>query len=371
MARGAGGLAGAIAAQRELLPEDDVTRRRLIELMFVGGVEPSPAMLRTPPPPRPVEPRQRRPVAAPEGLPDEPRRTWLSARLGEFGLRGAVVVAALGVPVTIGIVVGVVAGWRPAAIVLGLTLLVAAALRAPAWRRRFARPVTSELSMPVFEARGADASPVLDVPTAGVDPPIEPLLVPRWTTGILTAALAIETRDGALDVDRLVDELARLRVPTGLPRHTRRSIGSGAQVLVDFSDDMFPLREDVFGILQRLRRVFAEDGLTVLRFAGRPLTEIGPGPRVTWARYEPPSVRRPVLAITNFGLMDARTPADADRSQLEWAELARELQQLRCPLVALVPNRAADVPPQIRSCVAVVEWDWTTTAASASRAVRG
>lgn len=205
----------------------------------------------------------------------------------------------------------------------------------------------------------------------GAQIPVDPLLEPRWATGILTAALATDTRKGPPDLDRLVDELARLRVPAPIPRRKRLSINAGVHVIVDFSEDMFAVRDDVFWILSKLSRVFGEEHLTVLRCAGRPWTEIGPGPHATWGPYQPPTVRQPVLVITNFGLsvpgamLDEATP-----SRAEWLTLAMELDRLRCPVIALVPNDVERVPPQLRRYLAVVEWDWTTTAASARRTVR-
>jgi hypothetical protein len=366
--RSAGSIAGAITAQHKLHPEDDATRRRLSELMLdvPTAVEPAGRVSRRRPvrPPAAAGPTRDAGAAAPEA-----RRRRLPGGLGWAG----VLLVALGLLAMLAALRALGLGTGRAALLCVGVVAGAFAFRLwPRWRRRLARPVPSEFTSAAFQPRGGHARHVLDPPTDGVDPPIEPLLVARWTTGILTAVLATERADGAVDVDRLVDGLARMNVPERIPRRMRRSTGAGAQVLVDFSDDMFPLREDIFAIVARLRRVFAEEELTVLRCAGRPMSEIGPGPRATWGRYdEMKVVPRPLLAITNFGVFDTAPRDEAERSQREWIDFAHELKRRGCPFIALVPNRPESVPVAIRRHVAIVEWDWTTTAASARRAVRG
>lgn len=238
-------------------------------------------------------------------------------------------------------------------------------------RRRREEPVPSELIQLAFEPRSDTKAEVLGSPSLEVEPPVEPLFLPRWTTGIVTAALAMEMNDGPLDAERLVDDLARLRVPSRLPRRSRRSINVDARVLVDFSDDMLPFRADIIMMLRKLRRLFGADRLTVLRFAGRPFSQIGPGRRATWGRHEPPGVPQPVLIITNFQMSGPWIGSPDDAFAREWVPLLAELRRDACQVVALVPNAAARVPRQIRRILPVVEWDRTTTAASAGRAARG
>ena len=89
-----------------------------------------------------------------------------------------------------------------------------------------------------------------------------------------------------------VERLARLDVPAQLPRRRRRSLSAGADVLVDLSEDMIPFRTDLRMLMDSLRVVVGEDGLRVLRFSGRPFTQIGVGRRATWQAYELPPIAR-------------------------------------------------------------------------------
>lgn len=334
---GTGALGAVIDAVGALDPEDEATRNRIAELVLgVRFAEPFEA-----PRPQPPDIPEDTDVTSVEDQGGGGRRAHLDA-LEAFADRA--LAAAEGVVSRIG------------------------ALRL---RRRREEPVPSELSQLVFEPRSERKPKALDSPSLEVEPPVEPLFLPRWTTGILTAALAMEMNDGPLDTDRLVDDLARLRVPSRLPRRSRRSINLDARVLVDFSDDMLPFRADITGILRRLRRLFGTDRLTVLRFAGRPYTEIGPGRRSTWGPHEPPSVPEPVLIITNFQLSGPWLGTTDDTFETEWEPLLAELRRDGCQVVALVPNAAARVPRRMRRILPVIEWDRTTTAGSAGRAARG
>lgn len=323
-----------MVAQCALQPDDEATRRRLAEL--VVGVDKDPARRSR------VEPRPEAvPIHRGQGTSTRRWRDKILARLAGLAdpLLGAV------------------------------SLVVSAFASAGGWWVRD-ELVASELSEATLRLPTAGTQDTLDPPQPGIDPAVEPLFVPQWTSGILTAALAMEKANGPVDVERLVDQLVRLKVPSSLPRRRRRSITSGAQVLVDLSEDMLPFREDLLDILRRLRRVLGSDRVTVLRFAGRPMTQAGPGRRDTWEPYKPPEARHTVLIVSNFRLSNASFREDSDDYEREMMSLARELDRHKCPVVALVPNAAARVPEQLRRSIRVIEWDRTTTAATAGRAVR-
>jgi hypothetical protein len=203
---------------------------------------------------------------------------------------------------------------------------------------------------------------------------VEPLLLPRWTPGILTLTLALEADDGPLDIDRVVESLARREAPARLPRRAHRSLSAGAHLLVDLSESMLPFRADLVALVARVRRVLGDDGLSVLRFAESPLAGTGPGRRSTWSRYEPPPTPRPVLVATDLGLTP-EPDLDADLgvmdARADWIELAQLVRRAGCPLIVLVPYPRSRVPRELKRAMTVVEWDRTTTAAGVARVVRG
>ncbi|NEM04742.1 hypothetical protein [Geodermatophilus normandii] len=230
-------------------------------------------------------------------------------------------------------------------------------------------PVPSDLSEARLRLPTTEGSGVLDPPGAGPDPPVDPLFLPRWTAAILRTALAVDRPTGAVDVGRLVGDLARLRFPARLPRHRRRQLAPAVQVLADLSDDMLPHRTDVLGLLGTLHRVVGQDRLAVLRFAGRPMTEVGAGNRTTWGPYRPPPVPQPVLLLSTLGSSFADPLAGGESLGRELSLLTRLLHRHGCRVVALVPNSAARVPAAHRRGLSVVEWDRTTSPRTVRRAV--
>jgi hypothetical protein len=332
-------IGAALRVQHELRPKDEATSRRLVELVTGEPRRHQPKItpvVEVSPPPDPLPPV----IVAPSELEDTSTRQPL-LRLGER--------------------LGMLAGPLVGAVAALISTL------ADRWGRD--RLLTAELSTQTWQLPTADARQVLDAPRAGIDPVVAPLFLPRWTTGIITTALAMEKPTGPVDTARLVEQLARMNVPAHFPRLRRRSVTSGAQVLVDLSEDMLPFREDLIHLLRSLRRALGDDRVNVLRFAGRPMTQIGPGRRDTWHAYEPPPRPRPVLIVSNLRQSDAQFSTEDDFHG-EFTTLLDGLDRIRCPVLALVPNSATRMRHRVRRTVPVLEWDRTTSAAVAARATR-
>lgn len=246
----------------------------------------------------------------------------------------------------------------------GLFGVVQVARQSPVAARIVPQPAElSASSAWLTDVPALDEHPPPDSPIA--DPPVDPLLAPRGTRGILTMALVTDLDDGALDTDRLVDAIARGAFPPRLPRRPHRSLSAGVQLLVDLSPTMLPYRTDLVALIGDVHRVVGKDRVSVLRFAGDPW-HVGPGRRTTWAPFVAPQAGQPVLAVTDLGL-----GTGGSATTVAWLRLARALDHARCPLIALTPQPATAIPPRLRRAIAVVEWDRATTAASAARAVRG
>jgi hypothetical protein len=229
------------------------------------------------------------------------------------------------------------------------------------WLRRD-RPQRARISVtepelpppPDWLARRATLAP----PRPPANPPVDSLLTPAWTTGILTATLSMQLDDGPIDIERLVDSLARDTIPTSLPRLPRRALSTRVQMLIDLSSRMRPFRADLVDVVTKVGLTVGEGNVTVLRFDGDPLAGAGPGRRNTWVAYEPPPTPRPVLVVSDLGL------------GATWLRFQRVAAAADCPVVVLTPQRLRDVPAVLRRAMAVIEWDRRTTAASAARAVR-
>ena len=224
------------------------------------------------------------------------------------------------------------------------------------WWLRRARvavvPSTLRLRPDRFEVSSDDAGSagVALLPLPGPDdpdPPLQPLLVPRWTSGILTGALAIDKTDGRLNVEAFVDALARMQTPTVLPRLRRRTLNDGADVLADVSEGMLPFDADVRLILERVRCVVGHGGVAVTQFDGYPLTQ------AFTASGAPPSpqMRRAVLALTNFGL--SGPPEARDSAPVSRTSGAFLLRGCVVPAVRWWPSSRTAQPACRPSCGAI------------------
>jgi hypothetical protein len=213
----------------------------------------------------------------------------------------------------------------------------------------------------------------LDAPAPGgqqVPPPPLPLLLPRWTAGILQIMLATAAESDELDVVRAAEMLARQEILLDVPRRREATLRYGVQLLVDAGSAMLPFAFDQEDVARAVRRVVGEHAVELLHFAGTPLRDAGPGPRSSWERYEAPRQPRPILVLSDLGV--AR-PALDEESALphEWLRFAAEAVAARCPVVALVPYPPRRVPAALRRVMHVVPWDRTTTVADVRRILGG
>ena len=188
----------------------------------------------------------------------------------------------------------------------------------------------------------------------------EPLLPPGRACSILAAA--VETRDlnGPVDIDRLVETVARARPVQQLPRLPLSSLVRGVQLLVDTGLGMEPFARDQQELTSELRRVIGRSRVTELRFRNIPTRGAGSGPVWTWASYLPPAPGTPVLVLTDLGIGGPRV--SPQRSQAwEWRTLAECLARRGSSLIAFVPYPSSRFPPGLARSMTIVPWDRTTT----------
>jgi hypothetical protein len=188
------------------------------------------------------------------------------------------------------------------------------------------------------------------------------LFVSRWQRAIISGLAGTPRPAGAIDLTRVVEQIAAGRAVQTLPRLEVHTLRTGLQVLVDIGERMRPFADDVAATERALRNTAGRDSVTVLRFAGTLALGAGPGARRTWKPYRPPAAGTPVLVLSDFGLASA---ADAGSSRLAWQPLASATASAGCPLIAVTPFPAARWPPWLTEFFTVVQWERTTTAAIA------
>lgn len=201
-------------------------------------------------------------------------------------------------------------------------------------------------------------------------PPHEPLFLPRWTRGILNAALATDSEIGNVDIDRAVRTLAKGHALVELPLLSTPTLARGVQLLIDRSEAMVPFIRDQMILHEQIAATVGQDRVTTLRFVGCPTRSAGPGPAATWSTYEAPLNGGPVLLLTDLGvgkpaLSDERAGAE------EWLDFVRIVKKAKCPLIAFVPYGESRWPQKLRGHMSIIQWDRNTTANSVSNRLKG
>lgn len=211
---------------------------------------------------------------------------------------------------------------------------------------------------------------VLDEPTAPVASQLPPLLPPGRDRTILTALCSGPATAEDIDVDAVVDLIARGEPVRVLPREIVSSTRRGLQVLVDLGEGMTPFLGDTQQVLDAIGRVAGPDGLDVLRFAVSPLHDpgAGTGPIWTWRPYRRPTAAHPILVLSDLG---AWAPA-SDRAEVEasWVRLATEARGAGCPMVALAPAPADRFGRRLHAALPILSWDRSTNVRQAVAAAR-
>jgi hypothetical protein len=209
----------------------------------------------------------------------------------------------------------------------------------------------------------------MDPPTvAAVDPPLDPLFVPRWTRAIISGSLSVRSAEGPLDIERIVDRMAELLPLDILPRQPWRTARFGAQVLVDIGDAMMPWSRDVPQLRDAIVSVVGRDRCEMLSFEGCPTRGAGSGIRRTWTAHRTPAPPTPIAVISDLGVgMPAATLGRASTG--EWVAFADLARRSGNPVVAFVPYPVARVSAAIRRSMVVMSWDRPTSSRDVQRLV--
>jgi hypothetical protein len=263
--------------------------------------------------------------------------------------RGPIVIVAFAI-------LWLLAGWAAAAgiilggIVAALTLLYAArVLRGPGTYRIRATPLAPDLR------QGADA--VEFKPSRGQPAPDpEPLVAFGSRRGLTPALLTVTMAEPTLDVDQVVDQLARAEPLIELPVGIRRTLQPGYTVLLDRGPAMLPFLTDVLELGDAVADQFPGPGRRILSFAGHPWTGVGQALHQLEPLTASELPRKPgrVLVVTDLGIGPVppgryRAPAGA------WLRFDHWARGLGVDPLYLVPYPLSRVPASLRG-LPIVEW---------------
>ena len=223
----------------------------------------------------------------------------------------------------------------------------------PPWRGRSVVPI----------------SPAPSVAAPALEP--EPIFEALRQRAILSAGLATQVPEGALDLRKILERLVRLEPLDRLPRLPVPTLRRGVQLLLDYSPAMLPYAAD-----RRQLRVAIEHLLgsscSSLFFRGSPgrgvLPVVRDRRRKQFEEWLPPSRGTVVALVSDLGI--GGPPASAERSsRSEWISFVRRARAYGNPIVAFVPFPPSRWDRALTEYMTLIHWDRHTTVRSVRRAV--
>lgn len=241
-------------------------------------------------------------------------------------------------------------------------------------------PVASEEEPPSLlrrvgnDRRRRDWSDVEPLPESTGDtlppPAIEPLFVPRWMRGIVSAAAATTAPRGPLDLAAIVRIISSGTTFRTIPRLPAPATARAFQLLVDSSEAMLPFTYDLAWTVERILAIAGRDRTRVLAFEVRGEFVAGSGARFEWTPYPETNAPLPgtaVILLSDLGI--GRVPFRPWLPPERWVALVRALQKRDANVVAFVPYPPHRWPRQLRDVLPIVQWDPKTTARAVRRVV--
>lgn len=205
--------------------------------------------------------------------------------------------------------------------------------------------------------------------------PLRTSLFPKPTMrGVLGLAAAAPAARGEVELDRLLEAVAKGQVLRSIPRRSVWTLARGVTFLIDERAAMEPFREDVRQIQQDARDLVGRELTRAASFWSLPLeslllvseeseegVEVGLEQTITRGAT--------VMCITDLGI--GRSPGgDARPSAAQWLALASAVEQHGCRFVALVPYRRARWPKGLEGKISIIPWSPSTTAGAVAQALR-
>jgi len=171
---------------------------------------------------------------------------------------------------------------------------------------------------------------------SGVQPPLPPLFKRERERALLAAVARRLRAEGEFDVPGLVQKLARLDLPSQLPRRRIPSIRGGVQLLIDRSNWMAPFHEDTTRLVDRFRAVVG-DALEELSVTEAPPEVIATGGDATPRPWTPPRTGVAVVVVSDLG----RTAylRHHHRHRLGWHAFIQQVRSAGFDPIVIVPGR--------------------------------
>ncbi len=168
------------------------------------------------------------------------------------------------------------------------------------------------------------------------------------------------TRAGAIDLAGLTAALAARRLPRRLPRRVLRRWHPDLVVVLDFCPRLWPYREDMHRLAERLLRQCGRSGVSLRIVNHGPL-----GPWSDWLAHQGtraempperewvmPAAGTPVLLASDLGLLRGASSPEARA----WATFVDRLKRRQVVPLALAPLGAEQLDAEFARALPVLRW---------------
>lgn len=177
--------------------------------------------------------------------------------------------------------------------------------------------------------------------------------------GILVAALKVQKTSKTIDLEALIGDLVKGRIPQRLPYKTTITLENGCHLLLDYSESMTPYWEDLSALADQTENLVGRNRVKVYEFDQNPnLAEC-------WPSYgeEPESWQfesgRPILVASNLGITGRQRCISLTP---DWRTFIERCRNKKHPLLILTPWPQEYWPDGLGSHPMVVPWTSSTTA---------
>lgn len=196
-------------------------------------------------------------------------------------------------------------------------------------------------------------------------PELAPLFKPRLLRDIVIRLGGTDGARGAVDLRRLVADVASARPVRRiayLPRWTTRR---GVQIIADSGEGMQPFIGDIKQLLAAFRQFLGLSLVSLVEVDGSPRRLVGKG----WELpvYRRPPGGTPVVLLSALGTC----PFATEQIGPAWLELTQRLQAQGSRLCAVVPTHGRLGGMHLPDGLKVVPWSRDTTAGDVRRIVEG
>ncbi len=168
-------------------------------------------------------------------------------------------------------------------------------------------------------------------------------------------------RLGSLDLNRLTQSIALQEMPRHLPRRRMQSWHPELVVVLDFCQRLWPYREDMHRLAERLLRQCGRSGLS--------LRIVNHGPLGTWSNWlahqnpntfeqpqerpwQMPPVGTPVLIVSDLGLLEG---AQSGPGRI-WQQFIKQLLKAQTRPLALLPLGAEQLDASLPTALTLLRW---------------